>query len=163
MTQKWHKMIFLLLPLFITSKKCADLDPWLLNCSFPPYNTTLPYEIDCPDDGKYPLECYPFEGIDCEGETKVIQTLQCYPSHGKDPGIALCLSVVLGFLGADRFYLGYPTIGLFKLFTGGFFGLGWYIDIFLIALRIVKPARGGVYMFKEGANFRIRLPGPNFY
>ena len=65
----------------------------------------------------------------------------------------------VGFFGVDRFYLGYPTIGLFKMFTGGFFGLGWYVDIFLIALRIAKPARGGVYKFKPEANFRIRLPG----
>ena len=94
--------------------------------------------------------------VECTGN--VTKLIKCYPTEGKRPSVALCLSVVLGFLGADRFYLGYPTIGLFKMFTGGFFGLGWYIDIFLIALRITKPARGGVYKFESGGNFRIRLP-----
>ncbi|KAK8885759.1 amyloid-beta binding [Tritrichomonas musculus] len=155
--------LFFSLFTFTIEKKCSELDPWLLNCSFPPEGASLPYEVDCPNDGKFQYICYPYDGIKCDDDREVIQTLNCYPSHGKNPGTALCLSVVLGFLGADRFYLGYPTIGLFKLLTGGFFGLGWYIDIFLIALRIVKPARGGVYMFKPNANFRIRLPGPDYF
>lgn len=156
-------IFFSLFPLFTIEKECSELDPWLLNCSFPPKDAVLPYEVDCPKDGKFQYSCVPYDGIDCNGERKVLRTINCYPSHGKNPGTALCLSVILGFLGADRFYLGYPTIGLFKLLTGGFFGLGWYIDIFLIALRIVKPARGGVYMFKPDGNFRIRLPGPDYF
>jgi TM2 domain-containing membrane protein YozV len=85
------------------------------------------------------------------------------PSEGKKVGTALCLSILFGWLGADRFYLGYPTIGIFKLLTGGFFGLGWYVDIFMIALRIVGPAKGEKYKFQPGGNFQIRLPGPDLY
>ena len=154
-------LAFLFFPFFSVQKACDQLDEWLLNCSFPPPGDS-PYVIeDCPSTGFYLVECTPY--VDCEGSSRVTRTINCYPTKGKDPGVALCLSVILGFLGADRFYLGYPTIGLFKLLTGGFFGLGWYIDIFLIALRIVKPARGGVYMFKPDGNFRIRLPGPNYF
>lgn len=156
------KMFFLLLPFFNGAKKCADLDYWLLNCTIP--HDTVPYTITCPKNGKYPLICTPIDGVVCENSSEIItRTINCYPTEGKSPGTALCLSVILGFLGVDRFYLGYPTIGIFKLFTGGFFGLGWYLDFFLIALRIVKPARGGVYQLDTGANFRVRLPGPEYY
>ena len=142
----------------INSVPCSGLDPWLLNCSFS--NSTEPITIECPSSGYYSYPCVPFDDVVCEGNrTDIYRSVKCYPTEGKDPAIALCLSVVLGFLGADRFYLGYPTIGLFKMFTGGFFGLGWYIDIFLIALRISKPARGGVYKFKPAPNLIIRLPG----
>lgn len=37
---------------------------------------------------------------------------------------SLLLSVFLGMFGADRFYLGYPAIGLFKLCTLGCMFLG---------------------------------------
>lgn len=143
--------------------KCSDLPDWQLNCSIIPQSETdKPYTMNCPSSGKYTYDCIPYEGITCEGDKTVQKSLNCYPTEGKNPGTALCLSIVLGFLGVDRFYLGYPTIGLFKLFTGGFFGLGWYIDIFLIALRLAKPARGGVYEFSDQANFRVRLPGPMY-
>ena len=134
------------------SVECSDLDPWLLTC--PLSESDKPYVITCPSSGYYEIPCQSL--VECTGN--VTKLIKCYPTEGKRPSVALCLSVVLGFLGADRFYLGYPTIGLFKMFTGGFFGLGWYIDIFLIALRLTKPARGGVYKFESGGNFRIRLP-----
>ena len=148
----------LLLPFLISSKLCKDLDQWLLNCDFP--NENLNYStIICPQTGFYEYNCSAISGIVCDGDQIIKKSILCYPSEGKDPSTALWLSVIFGFLGIDRFYLGYPTIGLFKLFTGGFFGLGWYIDIYLIALRILKPARNGTYMFKPNSNFRIRLPG----
>ena len=37
---------------------------------------------------------------------------------------ALALSVFFGMLGLDRFYLGYPAIGLLKLATFGFLLIG---------------------------------------
>jgi len=150
--------LFFLLNFLVFSKNCTDLDYWYLNCTFPIVSSTR-YSVTCPKSGFYEYSCVPIEGVVCTGSSIVNKSILCYPTEGKDPSTALVLSVLLGFLGVDRFYLGYPTIGLFKLFTGGFFGLGWYIDIFLIALRIVKPARGGVYKFLPGANFRIRLPG----
>jgi len=56
--------------------------------------------------------------------------------------VALLLAIFLGYLGIDRFYLGYPGWGLIKLFTVGLAGIMWILDIILIALGILRPKRG---------------------
>lgn len=63
----------------------------------------------------------------------------------KDKTIALILSILLGGLGVDRFYLGYTGIGVLKLLTGGCFGVLWIIDIINIATGKLKPADGSDY------------------
>jgi len=45
---------------------------------------------------------------------------------------ALILSIFLGWLGIDCFYLGHIGYGIFKLVTLGFFGLIWIRDILAI-------------------------------
>ena len=47
---------------------------------------------------------------------------------------ALLLSIFLGSIGVDRFYLGYIGLGIVKLITCGGFGLWSLIDIILIAV-----------------------------
>lgn len=59
---------------------------------------------------------------------------------------ALLLSVFLGMFGADRFYLGYPAIGLAKFCTFGFMFLGQLVDIILIATQTLGPADGSAYI-----------------
>lgn len=51
----------------------------------------------------------------------------------KNKTTALILSILLGELGIDRFYLGYTGLGILKLITGGGFGIWWLVDIILIA------------------------------
>lgn len=53
-----------------------------------------------------------------------------FDSVKKDPGTILILSVILGYLGVDRFMLGDMGMGLLKLFTFGGCGVLWLIDIF---------------------------------
>jgi TM2 domain-containing membrane protein YozV len=50
----------------------------------------------------------------------------------KSQFVAYFLSMFLGFLGADQFYLGFPAWGLMKFFTFGGFGVLWVMDIIRI-------------------------------
>ncbi len=56
--------------------------------------------------------------------------------------VALILSLLLGGLGVDRFYLGHVGLGLAKLFTLGGCGVWAIIDVILIAMRKVNDAQG---------------------
>jgi hypothetical protein len=50
----------------------------------------------------------------------------------KDPMTSLILSILVGSLGVDRFYLGDIGLGVGKLLTCGGAYIWWLIDIFLI-------------------------------
>lgn len=50
----------------------------------------------------------------------------------KDPVIALVISLLLGYLGIDRFFIGDIGLGILKLITCGGFGIWTVIDWFLI-------------------------------
>lgn len=49
------------------------------------------------------------------------------------------LAQFLGFLGVDRFYLGYKKQGLFKLFTLGGLGVWWLLDQVLLLTNRLLP------------------------
>lgn len=63
----------------------------------------------------------------------------------KSKTTALILSILVGGLGVDRFYLGYTGMGILKLLTGGCFGILWIIDIVSIATGRLLPADGNSY------------------
>ena len=48
---------------------------------------------------------------------------------------ALLLSILVGSLGVDRFYMGYIGLGILKLITLGGFGIWWLIDLILVAMK----------------------------
>ncbi len=52
--------------------------------------------------------------------------------------VALLLSLTLGVLGVDRFYLGQLWLGAAKLFTVGGLGLWYLLDVVLLTLRRVR-------------------------
>ncbi len=65
-------------------------------------------------------------------------------SSDKSWAVAFWCSVFLGFLGIDRFYLGYGVLGLIKLFTFGGLGLWWLLDLALLLMNRLPDAEGGV-------------------
>ncbi|MBN2325175.1 MAG: TM2 domain-containing protein [Spirochaetes bacterium] len=48
---------------------------------------------------------------------------------------ALILSILVGSLGVDRFFMGHVGLGILKLLTFGGFGIWWLIDLILIATK----------------------------
>jgi TM2 domain/Double zinc ribbon len=62
--------------------------------------------------------------------------------EGKDWLTALLLSVLLGGLGVDRFYLGYTGLGVLKLLTLGGCGIWALIDLIMIATNKTKDSNG---------------------
>lgn len=56
----------------------------------------------------------------------------------KDPTTSIILSILVGGLGIDRFYIGDIGLGVAKLLTGGGLGLWWLIDMFVISGKTKK-------------------------
>lgn len=56
----------------------------------------------------------------------------------KNPYIEFFLCFFLGFFGAHRFYLKKYKTGILYFFTIGLLGIGWFIDLFLILIKIFK-------------------------
>jgi len=60
----------------------------------------------------------------------------------KSKTTALIISILLGELGIDRFYLGYTGLGILKLITAGGCGIWWLVDIILIVTGRMKTKDG---------------------
>ena len=53
-------------------------------------------------------------------------------SEDRNLVLAYVFCICLGYLGAHRFYLGHIGMGILYVFTFGFFGLGWFIDLIIL-------------------------------
>ncbi len=63
---------------------------------------------------------------------------------GKSKTTTLLLCIFLGGLGVHRFYVGKTGTGVVWLLTGGILGIGWLIDIIMIAVGKFKDKQGNI-------------------
>uniref|UniRef100_T1K0D6 TM2 domain-containing protein n=2 Tax=Tetranychus urticae TaxID=32264 RepID=T1K0D6_TETUR len=125
-------------------------------CSEPIIDPTTQQPVNCDKNNKAKVNCTLRDGFYCDGQEKnvttFLQDIDCLYTNGYYFETALLLSIFLGMFGADRFYLGYPAIGLLKLCTFGCFFILQFIDVILIALQVLKPV--------DNSNYIIRYYGP---
>uniref|UniRef100_A0A8D2QEB4 TM2 domain containing 1 n=2 Tax=Passeriformes TaxID=9126 RepID=A0A8D2QEB4_ZONAL len=124
--------------------------------SEPKIDNSTQEPMNCTNHTAY-VQCLPAPNITCRdhlGIEKVFtgqevgfyKPIECRNVNGYSYKVAVALSLFLGWLGADRFYLGYPALGLLKFCTVGFCGIGSLIDFILISMQIVGPSDGSSYI-----------------
>lgn len=69
------------------------------------------------------------------------------PTSPKSKAVVLPLCIFLGVLGVHRYYVGKIGTGVIWTLTAGFFGIGWIVDIFTVALGGFYDVNGYVVRF----------------
>ena len=149
--------------------QCRDLRSGQYYCDEPYIDPKTQAAFNCSKDTRtVAVACYPVSGLRCDGVLHDGSTVGFYKyepcrwTNGKEFNVAVLLSIFLGWLGIDRFYLGYPAIGLVKFATVGFMLLGSFVDALLIALQIVTPADGSDYIVDYYGARLIHIQSDNY-
>jgi len=131
-------------------RKCKDLLVGQYLCDGPEIDPETQQAQGCTEQSRnVSVWCKLSSDVECDGmfENGTFQkTVPCNWTKGCSFETALLLSIFLGMFGVDRFYLGYPAMGLVKFATLGFMFLGQLIDILLIATQVLLPADGSSYI-----------------
>lgn len=98
---------------------------------------------------KLPNESIPIVSQQLSGSNLTQEDILILSTRMKDPTISLILSIVLGYLGVDRFYIGDTGMGIGKLLTCGGLYIWWLIDIFLI-MKATKQKNFELLMMSIG-------------
>ncbi|KAL8561502.1 hypothetical protein ACOMHN_011184 [Nucella lapillus] len=89
---------------------------------------------------KTKVVCTVLPGIECFGNRTFLRGgIPCIKYTGHHFVTTLLYSVLLGFLGMDRFCLGHTGTAVGKLLTLGGVGIWWLIDIVLLVTGTLKP------------------------
>ncbi|KAF8359555.1 hypothetical protein PRIPAC_94550 [Pristionchus pacificus] len=138
---------------------CTKLHPFKFQCNYIVVRDDTEQPATCNPDNSVPVDCtINLPGVVCEGgstEFKYNLPDGCRYGSKTHHSTAMLLSIFFGLLGLDRFYLGYYTIGLIKLFSMGGLFILYFIDIVLIALQRLEPA--------DGSGYIMHLFGPKAY
>ncbi|XP_064630457.1 TM2 domain-containing protein 2-like [Lineus longissimus] len=87
--------------------------------------------------------CRVLTGIECYGERAFLKDgFPCIKYNGHYFVTTLIYSVLLGFLGMDRFCLGHTGTAVGKLLTLGGVGIWWIVDVILLVTGGLLPADG---------------------
>lgn len=155
-----HVLYFFKLPIVSSTEfvaNCSLLQIGQYVCNSPDIDIETQQPRGCSKENIAIINCTTSDGILCLpgsglDDKTFEKEIPCQNTNGYSFQTALFLSVFFGMFGFDRFYLGYPAIGLVKFCTLGFMFLGQLIDIILIALQVVKPS--------DGSNYIISYFGP---
>lgn len=126
-------------------------------CHPPEIDPQTQQPTTCTKNNTAQVLCSAADGIVCleSGNGTFVKEIPCSWTNGYSFETSLLLSIFLGMFGADRFYLGYPAIGLFKMCTLGCMFLGQIVDIILIATQTIGPS--------DGSHYVISFYGPKLY
>lgn len=86
------------------------------------------------------------KNADREVQLKISGATAIGTAPKKSKTTALALALLLGWLGVDRFYLGYTVSGILKMCTFGGCCIWWIIDAVLIAVNGLRPSNGAGYV-----------------
>ncbi|XP_059503904.1 TM2 domain-containing protein 1 isoform X2 [Stegostoma tigrinum] len=135
--------------------KCEELRIGQYICDSPKINDVTQEPENCTNETAFG-PCMPAPNITCRNYSGLVNTFTgkevgfykpfpCRNVSGYSYKVAVALSLFLGWLGADRFYLGYPALGLLKFCTVGFCGIGSLIDFVLISAQRIPITRKEEY------------------
>ncbi|KAF8978518.1 hypothetical protein BGZ46_006381 [Entomortierella lignicola] len=91
---------------------------------------------------KAPTTPAPGEGEYISGLFNSMNNKEHFCESDRSYPIAILLSIFFGYVGIDRFYLGYIISALLKLATAGGFGIWYIVDILLIVLGALPDHNG---------------------
>lgn len=99
------------------------------------------------DVQKTSVNCTVLDGIECFGNRTFSRTgVPCIKYTGHYFVTTLVYSILMGFLGMDRFILGHTGTAVGKLLTLGGVGIWWLVDIVLLVTGHLMPEDGSSWM-----------------